>query len=65
MWQDTRPSHKNQKIFYAPTVHRIDKGNMNTIPFTIASKNQIPRMKLNKGYEMTCARQLQTSEERD
>jgi hypothetical protein len=58
---------KSQKSvdFLCTNSEQIDKGNMKTSPFTIASKIQIPRMKLNKSYEMTCTRQLQTSEERD
>jgi hypothetical protein len=36
-----------------------------TIPFTVASKNQIPRCKLNKGSEWPLQRKLSTSEERD
>jgi hypothetical protein len=40
---------------------------METIPFTIASKqkkNQIPRSKLHKGYERPLKGELQTPEER-
>jgi hypothetical protein len=38
---------------------------MKTIPFTTASKNQLPRSKHNKGCEWPLQGELQTLEERD
>jgi hypothetical protein len=38
---------------------------METIASTMASKNQIPRSKLNKGCEWPIQGELQTPEERD
>jgi hypothetical protein len=41
---------KSLAFLYSKNEH-IEKEYMETIPFTIFSKNQIPRSKLNKGYE--------------
>jgi hypothetical protein len=38
---------------------------MEKIPFTIASKNQVPRSKLNKGCDCPLQREPQTPKERD
>jgi hypothetical protein len=37
--------------FLSTRNEQTEKEYMKTIPFTIASKNQTPRSKLNKGYE--------------
>jgi hypothetical protein len=50
--QKTLPKNcQAHKQAYNTNNEQTEKEYMETILFTIASKNQIPRSKLNKGYE--------------
>jgi hypothetical protein len=52
-------------VFLYTNNEQIEKKYRKTIPFTIASKNQLPRNKLNKGCKRPLQGELQTTEERD